>query len=64
MEHQYRCERCGERLAESRIAWLELNRATGRYHKPGEVPPEESQGGFAFGKRCAAKQLAESAAAR
>lgn len=58
MANEIYCERCGERLREDRAVWLELNTRTLLYHqKDGEVPPEESQGSFSFGKACARTQL-------
>ena len=54
--HGYTCERCGKRHL-SEAVWLELDSRTGRYHRPGEVPPDRSQGGFPFGRQCAEKAL-------
>ncbi len=54
------CHRCGELLIPHRIVWMELNYATGRWHRrAGEVPPEHSHGWFPFGNRCARNQLQE-----
>jgi hypothetical protein len=36
---------------------LELDRVTGRMHKPGTVDPARSQGGFPFGPDCARRIL-------
>lgn len=52
------CERCGAKLAEEKIWWLELDQRTGTYSLAA-VPEEFSQGGFAFGKDCAAIMIAE-----
>lgn len=49
------CECCERKLNPAKIVWLELNNHTNLYHVEGEVPEEESQGMFAFGKACAAK---------
>ena len=59
MSDTIRCERCGEKLNELTLVWLELNSLTGLYHDPEKnpVPEEESQGGFTFGKACAAAVL-------
>jgi hypothetical protein len=50
------CTRCGRKhLGEWR--WLELNSVTGLYDTPGRVPIADSQGLFAFGLTCYAKQV-------
>lgn len=50
---EFFCERCGEKINPSTMVWLELNQMTGQYHRANEVPAEESQGWFTFGKSCA-----------
>lgn len=54
MDQQF-CTCCERPLKPGTEVWLELSTRTGLYAK--EQPPEESQGGFPFGKRCAEKQL-------
>ena len=54
-----RCQRCGKALKPGEHVWLELNTFTLEYHKPGDVLPEESQGLFPFGKRCAKLAVAQ-----
>lgn len=57
--HHQRCERCGERLRHNTVVWLTLNSRTGLYHAhEADVPDSENQGGFPFGKTCAAAVLA------
>ena len=53
------CERCGKALNERDEVWLELSWKTNLYVDPKvtSVPEEESQGGFVFGKACAARVL-------
>lgn len=53
------CTCCGKRLKESNKVWLEMDRTTGTYHKPGTVPAEKSQGEFPFGKTCAKKAVSK-----
>jgi len=55
------CERCGAELDPDKVQWLEFDRRTSTYGRG--VPPEHSQGGFPFGKDCAAAALAEHAKA-
>jgi len=55
------CERCGAKLAEDKIFWLELDQRTGTYTL--DVPEKFSQGGFAFGQDCAKIMLTEHATA-
>lgn len=58
MEHETRCERCGEKLNPSRTKWLELSWRTNRFHEhEGEIPGEDSQGWFPFGQACARRVL-------
>lgn len=46
------CHRCGEKLNNKRIVWLELDQRDNTFtDKP--VPEEFSQGGFSFGVACA-----------
>src|SRR5690348_2154869 len=40
------CTRCGMPIRPGAEVWLEGNFRTGTYHKPGEVPPGDSQGAF------------------
>lgn len=57
MDNNY-CERCGEKLNNKTMVWLELDQDTGLY-TDGELPEGHvSQGGFAFGKACAKTVLA------
>lgn len=56
-ERDFYCIRCGEKLDPKKMVWLELNQVTGRYHKPGEVPEDKSQGAFEFGAACARRVL-------
>jgi hypothetical protein len=58
-KHTDYCERCGEKLNPKTMVWLELNSRTGLYSDPDKspVPEEDSQGGFTFGKACAAAVL-------
>jgi hypothetical protein len=52
----HRCENCERVLDETKIVWLELSLTDGRYYL--ELPEgHESQGGFAFGADCAAKEI-------
>ncbi len=53
-----RCERCNEVLNEKTAVWLEYSQTDSKYYE--EVPAGHvSQGGFSFGKACAARQLVE-----
>jgi hypothetical protein len=54
-----RCQRCNEPLNPGREVWLELDQRTNRFVNPQitKVPVEVSQGGFPFGKACAAAEL-------
>lgn len=52
------CERCKKRHL-SEFVWLELDSVSGKYHQPGDVPADRSQGLFPFGAQCAKRQLAE-----
>jgi hypothetical protein len=47
------CTRCHRPVEQEKAVWLELNTDSGLYEEPGTVPPEDSQGGFAFGPDCA-----------
>lgn len=53
------CQRCGEQLKSP--VFLELRMGTDEWYKPGVLPPNDSQGCFAFGATCARKQLIETA---
>jgi len=54
----HRCEKCERVLDETKIVWLELSITDGRYYL--ELPKgHESQGGFAFGADCAAKEISK-----
>ena len=50
------CERCGKKIDEDNLIWLELSFKTGRYSPEGAtgLPATESQGYFPFGADCAA----------
>lgn len=50
------CERCGRRHVTGWV-WLEFNLTTNTWHKPGEVPDDQSQGLFRFGIHCARLML-------
>jgi hypothetical protein len=51
-----KCERCGAKLNEKAIVWLELSQSDGLYYD--EIPQgHKSQGAFPFGKDCAREQL-------
>ena len=52
------CQRCGKKHVSGWV-WLELNRDTGNWHKPGTVPEAQSQGLFRFGIACARTALGE-----
>lgn len=55
----YYCTKCGRKLRDNNIAWLELNNVDNKYylhfdnHPEWNMPEEESQGAFVFGKDCA-----------
>ena len=52
----HRCENCERVLEETKIVWLELSQTDGKYYL--EIPKGHvSQGGFAFGAACAAKEI-------
>ena len=53
------CTRCGELLKADRVVWLELSWKTNEYTRPGIIPEAESQGMWAFGKKCAKAALEE-----
>ena len=51
------CYKCGRRLDDDRIVWLELDTETGEFQPEGSepLPEERSQGYFPFGPDCARK---------
>lgn len=51
-ETERRCT-CCDRPLRGRIRYLELDQRTGSYHDLKDVPEEQSQGWFPFGKDCA-----------
>lgn len=51
-----RCSRCDREL-KSECVMLELDRRDNSYHQRGDVPPDQSQGWFPFGKDCAERIL-------
>jgi hypothetical protein len=53
----FRCACCEQELNPKTLVWLELSFKTGEYAKPGEVPEDESQGCFTFGRACARRAL-------
>lgn len=55
-EHSRFCT-CCERPLKSKVAWLEKEISTGRYHDRGGIPAENSQGWFPFGLTCARRLL-------
>jgi hypothetical protein len=50
------CERCGKKHL-GQFVWLELDSISGKYHHPGDVPQDRSQGLFAFGTQCAKRAV-------
>jgi hypothetical protein len=57
-KEEQRCERCGEKLKEKNIKWLELSITDGNYYTT--LPKDhESQGAFPFGTTCATEQIKE-----
>lgn len=50
---------CCDRPLKGRVAWLELDQRSGRYHDCGDVPEAWSQGWFPFGMTCASRLIAE-----
>lgn len=52
------CNRCNEKLDESKIVWLELDQDTGLYTDKELPEGHTTQGGFAFGRSCAKTVLA------
>lgn len=57
------CTCCGKTLR-GKVAYLELDQRTGRYHDCGDIPVEQSQGWFPFGKTCAQHELERAAQVR
>lgn len=58
-QEMFLCHRCNAKLNPKRMVWLELNNRTGEWKPEGEVPAEDSQGCFPFGKDCAPEQIRE-----
>jgi hypothetical protein len=54
MIEKYFCERCGKKLNPKTMVWLELDNTTGRYTDQPLPEDHVSQGGFTFGRDCAA----------
>jgi hypothetical protein len=56
-EEKLKCQNCGKKLDPAKAVWLELSNRSGNYYFVTEsgpnLPEEESQGGFPFGKDCA-----------
>ena len=52
-----RCH-CCDRTLKGKVAWLELDQRDNTFHDRGGVPPQSSQGWFAFGMACARQHLA------
>lgn len=54
-EHDQLCTKCGKKLNKQTMVMLELNWRTNEYTDPKikQIPPEDSQGLFPFGKDCA-----------
>jgi hypothetical protein len=50
------CYRCGKRHL-SEWVYLELDSVSNRWHKPGDVLADRSQGLFRFGAACARRML-------
>lgn len=57
------CSCCGKPLHQMRRVWLELDQRIYCYHDYNSVPEPQSQGWFAFGPSCAARQLRDARAA-
>jgi hypothetical protein len=55
----YFCECCGRKLNPKTMVSLELDQRDDTYHDFGDVPEDQSQGGFLFGAACAKKKIAE-----
>lgn len=52
------CEKCGREITDpDGVVWLEYRTRTDTWHLENEIDPEDSQGAFAFGKRCALQIL-------
>jgi hypothetical protein len=52
---KFTCTHCGKALNEKTMVSLELDQRINEYHDFGNVPEDQSQGWFDFGKDCAAK---------
>ena len=59
-----RCARCGLPIRPGNETWLEYSQRDFEYHPAGEVAPEDSLGGFAFGPECKNKPNAPFDSAR
>lgn len=46
------CTQCNKPL-KGKVAWLEMDQRTWKYHDRGDVPADASQGWFPFGLACA-----------
>ena len=57
------CTCCDRDLTGHAVRMLELDQRTNTYHDFGDVPPEESQGWFPFGLKCAKRKLVKHRAA-
>lgn len=52
--NRHRCERCSRFLNPDDTIWLTLNSHTLIwYEDESAIPPEQNQGGFPFGRKCA-----------
>lgn len=59
------CTRCRAPIVFKDAVLLELDAVTGLFHQPGEIlDPTRNQGGFAFGRLCAQRELARTLARR
>lgn len=56
-DNEEHCTKCNKRIDPLKMIMLEYNGKTLKYHKPGDVPENESQGLFPFGADCAKRIL-------
>jgi len=58
------CQRCKRDLHPDKMVWLELDQRDLTYHDFKDVPSNVSQGWFAFGPDCAARERRNAAKVR
>jgi hypothetical protein len=58
MATKQECTRCGKKHLSATV-YLELDSRTGLYSEPGTVAADRNQGGFPFGRKCAAILLSQ-----